>query len=322
LFQDTLVEYGWARDVAVLAASTLQQVIAPVVELCTHYGCAPWQLTPRNLDQYFAGPGKRGHSTIRAKLVHLDGYFAFLEQRYAGEILRRFGIAVESPVDRFNRPHHRGDFGIRIPPSRRAMREFFGSWRDDLGNARKYPIAVRDYVMTKIAYLSGVRAAELCGVRITDVHWENGQWGRFLVRGKGALPLLMINPSGAPSATNPPTTPRHDRTRAADPVARADHYHRTDHDVAEGQRGRRLPLLPQLGRRRPARAVHDMRGMESQRLQRRPLPPLRVPGGDQHQRCVLPLPAGDTRHRPRVVLRIPPRSTSPLDWGAIEHQTV
>jgi hypothetical protein len=93
----------------------LQQVIAPVVELCTHYGCAPWQLTPRDLDQYFAGPGKRGHSTIRAKLVDLDGYFAFLEQRYGGEILRRFGVAVESPVDRFNRPHHRGDFGIRIP---------------------------------------------------------------------------------------------------------------------------------------------------------------------------------------------------------------
>jgi integrase len=66
------------------------------------------------------------------------------------------------------------------------MREFFVSWRADLDNARKYPIAVRDYVMAKIAYLSGVRAAELCGVRLNDVHWENGQWGRFLVRGKGA----------------------------------------------------------------------------------------------------------------------------------------
>jgi hypothetical protein len=38
----------------------------------------------------------------------------------------------------------------------------------------------------KIAYLSGVRAAELCGVFIGDIHWESGQWGRFVVNGKGA----------------------------------------------------------------------------------------------------------------------------------------
>jgi site-specific recombinase XerD len=40
--------------------------------------------------------------------------------------------------------------------------------------------------MAKIAYISGVRAAELCGVTIGDVNWENGQWGRFVVSGKGA----------------------------------------------------------------------------------------------------------------------------------------
>jgi integrase/recombinase XerC len=100
--------------------------------------------------------------------------------------MRRFGAVVESPIDPFNRPSHRGDFGLRIPPSQTAMREFFSRWRDDLPRARKYAVACRDYVMTKIAYLSGVRAAELCGVCIGDVHWEHGQWGRFLVSGKGA----------------------------------------------------------------------------------------------------------------------------------------
>jgi hypothetical protein len=30
------------------------------------------------------------------------------------------------------------------------------------------------------------RCPELCGVRIGDIHWESGQWGRFLVHGKGA----------------------------------------------------------------------------------------------------------------------------------------
>jgi integrase len=40
--------------------------------------------------------------------------------------------------------------------------------------------------MAKIAYLSGVRASELCSVGMGDVHWERGQWGRFVVAGKGA----------------------------------------------------------------------------------------------------------------------------------------
>ncbi|MGW6979176.1 site-specific integrase [Streptomyces sp. NPDC054932] len=111
---------------------------------------------------------------------------AFLEQRYAGEIMRRFGAAIESPIDSFNRPRHRGDFGLRIPPSARATTEFFASWRDALPAVRKYPVAVRNYVMSKLTYISGVRAAELCGVRLGDVHWEHGQWGRFLVQGKGA----------------------------------------------------------------------------------------------------------------------------------------
>jgi len=93
---------------------------------------------------------------------------------------------VESPVDPFNRPAHRGDFGMRVPPSRRALREFFAAWRAELPGARKELVACRDYAMAKIAYITGARAAELCGMRIKDLHWESGQFGRFLVRGKGA----------------------------------------------------------------------------------------------------------------------------------------
>lgn len=186
LFLDTLAEYQWARDVAGLAASTLDRLIKPVLEICEHYGLAPWRLVPRQVDAYFVGPGKRSRSTMRQKLAMIDAYFAFLEQRYAGEIARRFGVAVESPVDAFNRPRRRGDFGLRVPPSRRELAELFAGWRDSLARARKPSIAARDYTMAKITYLSGVRAAELCGVRIGDVHWEAGQWGRFVVQGKGA----------------------------------------------------------------------------------------------------------------------------------------
>ena len=96
------------------------------------------------------------------------------------------GVAAESPIDPFNRPRHRGDFGLRVPPSARDMREFFGSWRKSLPDTRKPAVACRNYTMAKIAYISGVRAAELCAVKIREVDWESGQWGRFLVHGKGA----------------------------------------------------------------------------------------------------------------------------------------
>ncbi|WAM16331.1 hypothetical protein [Rhodococcus sp. JS3073] len=81
------------------------------------FGVVAWHLTPQQSDRYFAGPGKGSPSTVRSKVSRIDGYFVFLEQRYAGEIGHRFGVLVESPVDEFNRPVHRGDFGLRIPPS-------------------------------------------------------------------------------------------------------------------------------------------------------------------------------------------------------------
>lgn len=185
-FHDAVAEYTWARDVAGLAATTLRKLVQPVIEVCSFYDTVPWRLTARQLDCYFAGPGKRAHRTVRQKMVNIDGFFAFIEQRYAGEILRRFGAGVESPIDPFNRPRHRGEYGLRIPPSKRATTEFFAAWRQELPNARKYPVAARDYCMAKIAYISGVRATELCTVRLGDIHWELGQWGRFVVQGKGA----------------------------------------------------------------------------------------------------------------------------------------
>jgi len=60
VFADTLTEYQWARDVAGLAPSTLDQLVKPVIEVCRHYGVTPWRLTSRQVDLYFAGPGKRG----------------------------------------------------------------------------------------------------------------------------------------------------------------------------------------------------------------------------------------------------------------------
>lgn len=121
LFQDTLAEYGWARDVAGVTPQSLAHVLSAVAEVCRFYDVVPWRLNSRLLDEYFAGPGKRSHATVRKKITHINGYFAFLEQRNRGEIARRFGIRVESPVDPFNRPRHRGDFTLRAGPDDRRV---------------------------------------------------------------------------------------------------------------------------------------------------------------------------------------------------------
>ncbi|GAB2796865.1 hypothetical protein [Amycolatopsis magusensis] len=58
-FPDTIAEYQWARDVAGLAPSTLDQLIKPVIEVSEHYGTVAWRLEPRQVDRYFSGVGKR-----------------------------------------------------------------------------------------------------------------------------------------------------------------------------------------------------------------------------------------------------------------------
>lgn len=55
VFLDTVAEYQWARDVAGLAASTLDRLVKPVIEICEYYGVVAWRLSPRQVDKYFAG---------------------------------------------------------------------------------------------------------------------------------------------------------------------------------------------------------------------------------------------------------------------------
>ncbi len=60
----------------------------------------PWHLTSRQVDCYFAGPGKRAHRTIRQKMVRIDAALRLPGAGVAGEILRRFGAAVSGQSTR------------------------------------------------------------------------------------------------------------------------------------------------------------------------------------------------------------------------------
>ncbi|MFB0629543.1 hypothetical protein [Streptomyces sp. AB3(2024)] len=41
LFQDSLAEYVWARDVAGLSPRTLESLVQPVLEICAYYDVMP-----------------------------------------------------------------------------------------------------------------------------------------------------------------------------------------------------------------------------------------------------------------------------------------
>ena len=66
-----------------MASASMSSALAMAYSIS--FGAMPWRLTSRQVDLYFAGPGKRGRSTMRQKLNRIDGYFTFLEQRYAGD---------------------------------------------------------------------------------------------------------------------------------------------------------------------------------------------------------------------------------------------
>lgn len=133
----------------------------------------------------------------------------FREQRSARGIVRRFGAAVDSPIDPFNRHPHRRDFVLRVPPSTRAVGGFFAARGREPAHARKEAVACGDHVMSTSIYIVGVRASELCLMRMKD-------------------PAPPVGPSERLAP---------DLGRADSGAAGGD-----DLDAAEGARGRALPV--------------------------------------------------------------------------------
>jgi len=58
------------------------------------------------------------------------------------------------------------------------MAAFFASWRGELPAARKWLAAARHYAMARLAAETGLRLAELCGLRLEDLHFGTARSGR------------------------------------------------------------------------------------------------------------------------------------------------
>jgi integrase/recombinase XerD len=93
---------------------------------------------------------------------------------------------VESPLDEMNRPRGGTHGRLRIPPTPREVTQLFTGWQHGLDTARKYAPAVRNYTAFRLVSLIGPRVWELCLLRMGDLRWELGRFGKVLLRGKGS----------------------------------------------------------------------------------------------------------------------------------------
>ena len=155
------------------AVDPLEKLVKPFIKVADYESLPAWRLTPRQVDKYFAGPGKHAPATVRQKLNRIRSAVSHSSNPgvSTAKLARQVGgVAVESPVDPFGPgPASHRDFGLRVPPSAGDLPELlrFVATRS-LPGARKVTIASHNYTMAKIAYVSRVRAAELCPVKIPE----------------------------------------------------------------------------------------------------------------------------------------------------------
>jgi site-specific recombinase XerD len=186
--EDLLAEFVLARSAHGVTDATVRSELASITEFLGWVGCFAWEVQPGHGDRFLA-EAQRGKAvkTRQAKAGRIATFYRFLEVRYQGEIHRLTGRVVTSPIDEVNRPITTGPHTVRVPPSASELTAFFARWREDLAQSRKWRIAARNYAMARLAGEVGLRANELCGLSLDDLHFEHGPLGKIHVRfGKGA----------------------------------------------------------------------------------------------------------------------------------------
>ena len=95
------------------------------------------------------------------------------------------GVAVEQPIDEFNRQSGASLGKARVPPSDAEVDGLFASWRGSIPEARKYLPAARDYFAASLWRRLGLRITETVMLDIRDWRPDLGGFGKLSMCGSG-----------------------------------------------------------------------------------------------------------------------------------------
>ncbi len=164
---------GFVRSLTSAAPATLAAYRADVAEFAAwaeRAGIAgPEGVERLTLRRYLAYLTTRRYArrTIARKAASLRRYFGWL---------RRTGVMAADPSSRLSAPQ--GDARLPHVLKERELGALIAA-----AGAERGPIGLRDTAVIELLYGSGLRVAELCGLRPGDVHLDDGH---LLVWGKGS----------------------------------------------------------------------------------------------------------------------------------------
>ena len=164
---------GFVRSLTSAAPATLAAYRADVAEFAAwaeRAGIAgPEGVERLTLRRYLAYLTTRRYArrTIARKAASLRRYFGWL---------RRTGVMAADPSSRLSAPQ--GDARLPHVLKERELGALIAA-----AGAEPGPIGLRDTAVIELLYGSGLRVAELCGLRPVDLHLDDGH---LLVWGKGS----------------------------------------------------------------------------------------------------------------------------------------
>ncbi|WP_026208051.1 tyrosine-type recombinase/integrase [Catelliglobosispora koreensis] len=188
--QDLVDQYLLASMGAGCRDSTLANDRSVIFEFARFLGRPVWTACAPDADRYLTHQRKvlgRSYSTVHGKALALGNFFDFLVIRHQGDIHALTGRVVAQVIDEFNRPASPDYGSAPVPPGDDDVEALFSLWRQELPNARKYLVAVRDYVVASLWRRIGLRIMESYMLDIRDWRRDLGDYGNVHVRfGKGS----------------------------------------------------------------------------------------------------------------------------------------
>lgn len=188
--EEILDQYLLACLGAGVADSTLNSDRRVMFEFAGFLGRPLWTAGPEDADRFLARQRKEmglAKGTVYAKANRIAQFFDFLIERYQGDVLALLGVAVQQPIDDYNRPA-KPDFAAgRVPPTELEVDGLFTQWGQSLPTARKYLTAARDYMAASLWRRVGLRINESRMLDLRDWRPDLGEYGKLHVRhGKGS----------------------------------------------------------------------------------------------------------------------------------------